>query len=363
MRDNPARIKPTPASILTSLFGAALLGTAASVIHGAFDRLAVDARRPAIARPAPVTPNRPERPAAAGEGAAAPTEIPARGWWSIVKRTVSEVGSDRVLAVAGGVTFYGLLSLFPAITVLMSIYGLFADRQSITEHLQLLASFLPEGAMSIIAEQVTRITEGDQAKLGLALVFGLLVAIWSANAGVKSLMEALNIAYGVVEKRSFLVLNAVSLAFTLSAILGLILMFAVVAIVPLVLTLFWLGPMADFLISVGRWPLTFFLAIVGLAILYQWGPSRRNVKWRWITPGSCFAAVGLLLLSMLFSWYAANFGKFNETYGSLGAAIGFMTWMWLSTTIVMVGAELNSEIENQAKSPPKTDEKGAAKKV
>lgn len=362
MRANPP-VKPTPSSILVSIFGAALLGTAASVIHGAFDRIAVNTRRPATLRKAQVTRAALEPQEAAGEGAATPSDIPAPGWWSIVKRTVSEVSTDRVLAVAGGVTFYGLLSLFPAITVLVSVYGLFADRQSISEHLQLLATFLPEGAMSIISEQVTRIAEGDQTTLGLAVIFGLLVAIWSANAGTKSMMEALNIAYGVVEKRSFLLLNAVSLAFTLSAIFGLIVMFAIVAVIPLVLNFFMLGPVADVLLSVGRWPLMFLLSIAALAVLYQWGPSRRNVKWRWITLGSIFATIGLLLLSMLFSWYAANFGKFNETYGSLGAAIGFMTWLWLSSTIVMVGAELNSEIENQAKSGSKADEKGTTKKV
>jgi membrane protein len=362
MRTNP-RAKPTPSSILVSIFGAALLGTAASVIHGAFDRIAVDARRPATLRTAQVARTVTQRPGAPGEGAAAPSDIPAPGWWSIAKRTFSEVNNDRVLAVAGGVTFYGLLSLFPAITVLVSVYGLFANRQSIADHLQMLNSFLPEGAMSIIGEQVTRITEGNQATLGLAVIFGLLVAMWSANAATKAMMEALNIAYGVVEKRSFLLLNAVSLAFTLSAIFGLIVMFAIVAVVPLVLSFFMLGPVADVLLSVGRWPLMFLLSIAALAVLYQWGPSRRNVKWRWITPGSIFATIGLLLLSMLFSWYAANFGKFNETYGSLGAAIGFMTWLWLSSTIVMVGAEVNSEIENQAKSGPKTDETGESKKA
>jgi membrane protein len=344
-----------PLSIVASLFGAALVGTAASVIHGAFGRMTSDAREARrSALPAKAAAPRETAPQpAAGEGAARPTDIPSPGWWEILKRTFHETNRDRVLAVAGGVTFYGLLSLFPAVTVLVSLYGLVADPQSISEHLQMLASFLPESAMSIIGEQVQRITSGDDSKLGLALAAGVLVALWSANSGMKSMMEALNIAYDVEEKRSFFALNAVSLFFTFSAILGIIVMFAVVALVPVFLQLFWLGSTVDFMIWAGRWPLAFVLILAALAILYRYGPSRPNVKWRWITPGSLLAAVGLLVFSMLFSWYAANFGKFNETYGSLGAAIGFMTWMWLSGSIVLIGAELNAEIENQASVGPK----------
>lgn len=352
---DPETARRDPVSTLASLAGAALVGTAASIIHGAFNRIALDARRsPPVLR----------RPAAERQETAKlsnPADVPARGWWDILKSTISEVSKDRVLAVAGGVTFYGLLSLFPSITVLVSVYGLFADPQSINDHLQLLASFLPEGAMSIIGDQVRRITSSGTGQLGLALVFGLGVALWSANAAMKAVMDALNIAYGVEEKRSFVKLTIVSLLFTLSAIIGLLVMFAVVALVPLVLQMFWLGSTVDFLIWAGRWPAAFLLVVLALAVLYQWGPDRHDVKWRWITPGSMLAAVLLLALSMLFSWYAANFGKFNETYGSLGAVIAFMTWMWLSATIVMVGAELNSEIERKAGKDPQQGDKETAK--
>lgn len=353
----PEPAKRDPVSTLASLAGAALVGTAASIIHGAFNRIAVNARRspPVLRR----STNEAERAGVAK--VETPADVPARSWWDILKGTVSEVGKDRVLAVAGGVTFYGLLSLFPAITVLVSVYGLFADAQSIGDHLLLLSSFLPEGTMSIISDQVVRITSSDTGELSLALVFGLGVALWSANAAMKALMDALNIAYGVDEKRSFVWLTSVSLLFTLSAIVGLLVMFAVVALVPLVLQMFWLGPTVDFLIWAGRWPAAFALVVAALAVLYKWGPDRHDVKWRWITPGSVVAAVLLLVLSMLFSWYAANFGKFNETYGSLGAVIAFMTWMWLSATIVMVGAELNSEIERKAGKDPRQGEAATAK--
>jgi membrane protein len=320
-------------SALAALIHASAMGLAASVIHGAFDRVAVRGRQ------------RPPRPR---ERAATPQPVPERraGWWQILKRTFAEVNADRVLAVAGGVTFYGLLSLFPAITVLVSLYGLLADRESIAGHLGMLGTVLPEGAMSIISEQVARIAAAGGTGLSLAAIIGTLIALWSANAAMKAMMDALNIAYDTEETRSFLRLNLVSLAFTLSAIVGLIVLFAGIAAVPVLLDLVWLGATADVLIWAGRWPVIFLMVILALAVLYRFAPDRPNVRWRWVTPGSFIAALGLLALSMLFSWYAANIGKFNETYGSLGAVIGFMTWMWLSATIILAGAELNAEVEN-----------------
>jgi membrane protein len=269
--------KRDPVDTLASLAGAALVGTAASIIHGAFDRIALDARR---SPPALRSSETAEGGIADGQTAQAdsPADVPPRGWWDIIKNTASEVSKDRVLSVAGGVTFYGLLSLFPAITVLVSVYGLFTDPQSITQHIQLLSSFLPESAMSIIGDQIRRITSSDPGQLSLALVFGLAVALWSANAAMKALMDSLNIAYGVEERRSFIRLTMVSLLFTLSAIIGLLVMFAVVALVPLVLQMFWLGSTVDFLIWAGRWPAAFLLVLLALAVLYQWGPNRSGVK-------------------------------------------------------------------------------------
>lgn len=326
-------------SAVAALIHASVLGLAASVIHGAFDHMAVKGRQ---AVPLPRVPAPPDSPAA-GE---------ARGWWQILKNTFAEVNADRVLAVAGGVTFYGLLSLFPAITVLVSLYGLFADPPSIAEHLGMLRTVLPEGAMSIISEQVKRIASSGETGLSLAAIIGTLVALWSANAAMKAMMDALNIAYDTDEKRSFIRLNLVSLFFTLSAIIGLIVLFGMIAAVPVVLDMVWLGGTADFLVWAGRWPVILLLVILALAVLYRFAPCRPDVRWRWVTPGSLLAAAGLLALSMLFSWYAANIGKFNETYGSLGAVIGFMTWMWLSATIILVGAELNAEVESAKRRGP-----------
>ena len=292
-----------------------------------------------------------------GRAAETPGEIPAKGWKDILWRLYEEMNKDRILAVAAGVTYFGILALFPAITALVSMYGLFADATTINEHLGTLSGFLPGGATEIIGEQVKRITEHDEGALGFAFFFGLALALWSANAGMKAMFDALNVAYDEEEKRSFIGLNLRSLAFTLGTIVFVLVALGGIVVVPVVLEFVGLGPAAEWILWIVRWPV--LLAIVGLmlALLYRYGPSRDEVEWKWITPGSAVAAVVWIVASMLFSWYVANFANYNETYGSLGAAIGFMTWLWLSTTIVLVGGELNAEIEHQTakdttKGPP-----------
>jgi membrane protein len=292
-----------------------------------------------------------------GRAAETPGEIPSLGWKDILWRTYEEMDKDRILAVAAGVTYFGLLALFPAITALVSMYGLFADPATINDHLAAMSGFLPGGAMDMIGDQVKRLTQQGQGALGFAFFFGLAVALWSANAGMKAMFDALNVAYDEEEKRGFIALNLRSLTFTFGAILFILLALGGIVVVPIVLEFFGLGEAVEWILWIARWPVLLLIIVLGLAILYRYGPSRDEVEWKWITPGSIIAAVVWIVGSMLFSWYVANFGNYNETYGSLGAAIGFMTWLWLSTTIVLVGAELNAEIEHQTakdttKGPP-----------
>ena len=282
-----------------------------------------------------------------GREATSPTEIPARGWKDILWRVYEEMNKDRILAVAAGVTFYGLLALFPAIAALVAIYGLFADPTTIQDHLNLLSGVLPGGALEVISEQVKRITSKGSGTLGFAFFSGLAISLWSANAGMKAMFDALNVAYGEEEKRGFIALNLLSLAFTLGMILFVLVAIGAIVVVPILLNSIGLGTGTEWIISVARWPLLLGAVVLVLAILSRYGPSRDTAQWRWITPGSLVAAVVWIAASMLFSWYVTNFGNYNETYGSLGAVIGFMTWMWLSTTVVLVGAELNAEIEHQ----------------
>ncbi len=291
----------------------------------------------------------------AGRGADEPTDIPARGWKEIFWRVYAQIGEDRVLAVAAGVTFYALLAIFPAITALVSIYGLFADPASIQSHLSTVSAFMPGGAIDIIGEQVQRIAS-EKSGLGFAFALGLATSLWSANAGMKALFDSLNVAYGEKETRGFIKLNATSLAFTAGMLLFAVVALAAAVGVPLLLAWLPLGEWLALALRWLRWPILLVLLGVALALLYRFGPTRKKPRWRWITVGSSFACIAWVLASAAFSYYAANFGSYNKTYGTLGAAIGFMTWIWISVIVVMIGAEINSEVEAQAEGESREDD-------
>lgn len=282
-----------------------------------------------------------------GRHADTPTEIPAKGWKDILWRTYEEFGKDRIMSVAAGVTYYALLAVFPAIAALVSIYGLFADPGTIREHLNAMSGVLPGGAVEIVGEQVARIASQGGGALGFGFIFGLAISLWSANAGMKAVFDALNIVNDEEEKRSFFKLNLMSLTFTLGAIAFILFALGSIVILPIVFEFVGLGSQMEWILAVARWPVLLIGVIVALSLIYRFGPSRDKAEWRWVTPGGVVAAVLWLAVSMLFSWYVSNFGSYNETYGSLGAVIGFMTWIWLSTVVVLLGAEINAEMEHQ----------------
>jgi membrane protein len=276
-----------------------------------------------------------------------PFEIPWAGWKDILWRTYVRTGEDRLLATAAGVVFFGLLAVFPAITALVSSYGLFANPSTIGANLQTLALMLPEGSFQIVQEQIGRVLAKGNTELGATFLFGLALAIWSANAGVKAIIDALNVVYEEREKRSFVRLNLFSLAFTSGGIAALLVMVGAVVAFPLALDHVSFAPESRFIVSLARWPLLFLVLLGALGILYRFGPSRRPARWEWLSVGTLAAALLWIVGSSLLSWYLSNFGNYSATYGSLGAAIGLMTWMWMSAIIVLCGAELNSEIEHQ----------------
>jgi membrane protein len=282
-----------------------------------------------------------------GRRAHAPLQIPWRGWKDILLRTYHEILDDRLLALAGGVAFYGLLALFPAIAAGVSVYALFADAATMSKHLSIAANIVPAGTLDLLGEEISRIAAKSDGKLTFGFLVGLAIALWSANAGMKAIFDALNIIYDEEEKRGLIWLNVVSLFFTICAIAAAGLAVAVVVVFPLILAGLGLSGVDAPLIAYLRWPVMFVLIIFGLAVLYRYGPSRRPAKWRWITFGSVVAALAWLAVSSLFSWYLGNFANYNATYGALGAVVGLMMWMWLSSIVVLVGAELNSEIEHQ----------------
>ncbi|EAQ36299.1 hypothetical protein NB311A_20216 [Nitrobacter sp. Nb-311A] len=277
---------------------------------------------------------------------------PKRSWKQILAGTYKSISADRVLAVAAGVTFYGLLAVFPAVAALVSLYGLFADPVAIKRHLDQLSWLLPGGVVQVVGGQIQRVSSAGTGTLGVSFIIGVAIAIWGANAGVKAVFDAINVAYGANEERSFVKLNLISLAFTLGAIAFAIIALATVVVLPVFLQCAGLDALFDALLRYGRWPLIWLAIAIALSLLYRFGPTDSlDPKWRWITWGSALASLLWLAASAIFSWYAANFGSFNATYGSLGAAIGFMTWMWISAIVIMLGAELNSEIEEAADEP------------
>ena len=282
-----------------------------------------------------------------GANAKAPQEIPPRGWLDVGKRTAQKFSENELLSEAAGVTFYALLSLFPAITAIVSIYGLFADPATIQSHLDSASGFLPSGGMQIISDQVKRLIASPTSGLSVGAVVGVLTALWSANQGTKAMFSALNDVYGEREGRGFVKITALSLAFTIGGILVLLFGIGLVVVLPLIFRFFGLDSVFDSVDQFARWPVILVAIMVALALLYRYGPSRRLPRWRWVTWGGVIGALAWGGLSIGFSWYVEHFGSYNKTYGSLGAIIGFMTWIWLSTTVLLLGAQINAELEAQ----------------
>ncbi len=298
---------------------------------------------PARARPVPVLPSvTPER-LPPGVSAAA---IPPRRWWNIVRQVAIQFAADRIMAEAAGVTFFTLLAIFPGLAALVSIYGMIADPHGVSGDLSGLAGLIPGGGMDLINDQLKRLTESGQRALGFGALIGFATSLWSANAGMKALFDALNAVYEQRETRGFVRLTLLSLSFTISSLLFMIVAMTMVVVLPAVLSYVGFGWTTDMILRVARWPMLLAAFTLFLAFLYRFGPSRARTRWRWLSPGGVFSAVAWIIASAGFSWYVANFGSYNRTYGSLGAVVGFMTWIWISAMIILTGAELNAQIED-----------------
>ncbi len=293
-----------------------------------------------------------------GRLAAWPWEMTWLGWKDVLVRTFREIFDDRIFSVAAGVAFYILLALVPGISVLVSLYGFFADPRHLSGQLQPLLEMLPAAGAAIVAEQVTRLAEKSADALSFYLVVSLAIAGWSANAGIKAMFDALNVIYDEPEKRSFVRLNLLSLATTVSAIVLLILILFTVAILPALLVLAPYQTLLEQVVWLVRWPIFLALAIVAIALLYKVGPSRRAPRFVWVLPGAAGAALAWVGASYLFGWYATTLTDYTATYGSLAAIVVLITWLWLSVTIMLIGAEINAELEHQTardttRGPPK----------
>ncbi len=281
-----------------------------------------------------------------GRCAASPWDIPGLGWKGILWRTYREMGRDRLPALAGGITFYLLLATFPAIAAFVSLYGLFADLTTVEDQLTHLSTILPTEVVTLIGAQMLRLTAQQHTTLSAAFVISTLLSVWSANAGMKSLFDALNITFDETEKRdyvrrSFITYVATFAALVFGALVVSVLIAAPVFFHNLGVRSFgvWWGPV--------RWLAAFLIASSAFSLLYRYGPSRRHAQWRWVVGGGVLAAAVWLCASLTFSWYVNNVAHFGVTYGSLGAMIAYMLWLWVSAMVVLTGAELNAEVEHQ----------------
>jgi membrane protein len=283
---------------------------------------------------------------ARGRHAERPREIPKAGWRDILLRTKNELSDDHVSMIAAGVAFYGLLAIFPMIAALISIWALIFDPQQIAQQIEQISGYLPE-AGSIIKDQATKIASGTGTGVSIAAIGGVLLALYSASKGMKALIEGLNIIYDEDEKRGFVRLNLIALGLTLGTIVILIGSLALIMAAPTLLGSLGLGPTVQTLVTWLRWPVLFVIAVVSLGVLYRFAPSRDEPRWHWVSWGAVIATVLWLIGSGLFSIYVQNFGSYNETYGSLGAVVILLMWFWLSAFIVLMGAELNAEMEHQ----------------
>ena len=304
-------------------------------------------KKPADATPRPMTPAEldacePGR----GRCATSPLAIPLLGWKDILWRTYREMGRNRLTALSGGITFYILLATFPAIAAFVSLYGLFSDIGTVERQLNHISSLLPHDVVSLISSQMLRLATQRHATLSVAFVISTLLSVWSANAGMKSLFDGLNITYNETEKRdyvrrSFVTYTATLLALAFVATIAAMLIAAPVFFHNIGLHQFgiWWGPI--------RWLTVFLISITAFCLLYRYGPSRRHAQWRWVVFGGVLAASVWLAVSLGFSWWVNNVAHFGVTYGSLGAMVAYMLWVWVTGMVVLVGAELNSEIEHQ----------------
>jgi membrane protein len=281
-----------------------------------------------------------------GREAKTPAEVPPRGWWDILVRTKNELGSDNLSIVAAGMAFYCFLAFVPTLGAVISIYALAADPKTVSDNLSALTRVMPPEIMPVINEQISRLVAESQTA-GIGAAISLLLALYGGSKAAKALMEGLNIAYDEKEKRGFFRLLLTALLLTLGAVLGAVLAIGLVAVLPVALRNLRLGSVAETLATWLRWPILMGGFMVALGILYRYAPCRDEPKWRWVSWGAALGTGLWVAGSALFSLYVSSFGNYDKSYGSLGALVIFLFWLYLTGYAVLIGAELNSEMERQ----------------
>lgn len=276
-----------------------------------------------------------------------PLDLSRPRYVAALKRVYANMGPHHLSTLAAGVAFFGLFAIFPAIAALVMLAGLVIQPAEVANVLQSIADALPEEAATIITDQVEDVVSDEQRALGIALLLSLLISLYSASSAIKTLMDGLNAAYQEEETRGFLKRAATAYALTLVLIAGFILACAVTVAAPILLEALPVPGWLDGVVTYIRWPLFAAVAVLGLGLAYRFGPSRRPAQWRWLSPGAITATLIWVGFSVAFSAYVRNFGSYTETYGALGGVVILLTWLWLSAFIVLLGAELNAELERE----------------
>jgi membrane protein len=295
--------------------------------------------------------------------ASKPTDIPPRGWKEVLKATWKETGKDNISIVAAGVAFYIFTALVPLLTAVVLTYGLVADPATVEKDMQSLTGVLPQGASEIIGQQLHSMVQSSGGKTGFALVLALLIALYGASKVSTSLMTGMNIAWGVEEKRGFIKRTLIAIAIVAGMVLAILAAGFAISAVSLVESLLpSLGGVAHVLLQILSFLLAAGVVIVMLAVVYRYAPNRPDAKWAWVTPGSIVAAIVWALATMGFAFYVANFGSYNATYGALGAVIVFLTWLYLTSYIILMGAEMNAVLEQEVAAAPQAGQKEPGQK-
>ncbi|MCQ0988018.1 YihY/virulence factor BrkB family protein [Jiella marina] len=284
-----------------------------------------------------------------GHRAETPMEMPKKGWKDVLFRVKDQFETHSVTLVAGGLTFYLLLSLFPAIASLVAIYGLLADPQTIQQQVSTLQGIVPEGALSVIQSQLERLSGKADSSLSIAFAISLLLSLWSANKGVTALFKAMNIAYEEEDERGMVKRTAMTLGFTLATILLVVAALAVVVVLPAALSVLPLGGIAGWLVAAASAVVLAGVALLWIGGLFRFGPDRRHARFKWLTPGAIVTIVGWIVASLLFGFYTGNVKNFDASYGSFASIIVFLMWTWIMMIVLLVGAEINAQLEHQTR--------------
>lgn len=282
-----------------------------------------------------------------GRQAAWPSHIPKRGWWDILVRLKDDISQRNLSLVAAGVAFYALLAIPAALTALVSLYGLVFDPNDVQRQIGLMQGVLPAEVIKILADQLQTLTSHPSSTLGVGLIMSLMLALWSARSATSAMMAALNITYAEPEKRNFLWFQIIAFGLTFGTVLFAIIALTLIAVLPAIIDLLPLGAFGKLAASVVRWPILAVMVMGMLAAIYRFAPSREEPRWRWVSSGAFVATILWILGSALFSLYVSKFAAYDKSYGSLGAVVVLLMWLYLSAFVVLLGAELNAEIEHQ----------------